>query len=84
MDSNLKFKKHFLIFFSAIATKLSALATIVKLVLFIVSQIQFKSCFESQINTLVWIIYSHITNNKVNRVHERVFRLVCGYYQEMF
>lgn len=83
MDSKLKLR-NISFFFPAIATKLSALATIVKLVLFIVSQIQFKSCFESEIFTLVLIIYSHITNNKVNRVHEKVLRLISGDYQEMF
>ena len=83
-DSELKFNKHPLNTFSAIVTKLSALATMVRLVSFIESQIQSKSIFESKFKYcfLAWIFYGHTRNNKLNALHERVLRLVYDDYQE--
>ena len=84
-DSELKFKKHFLNIFSAIVTKLSALATMVKLVSFVESQVQFNSFFELKFKypLIFWIFYGHLTNNKVNTLYKRAFRLVYDDYQEM-
>ena len=37
-----------------------------------------KSFFSLNCFPLIWIFHSRIINNKVNRIHERCLRLLCG------
>ena len=45
-----------------------------------------NSSFNSQFNNchLVWMLHSRSINNKINRLHERVLRIVCSDFKPSF
>ena len=54
--------------------------------IFYKKRIILKSFFESQFNycPLIWMFHSRKVNNKINRLHERVFRLIYNDYKSSF
>ena len=86
MYNELKFDKHVSKICSKASRKLSVLARMSKLLSFEKRRIIFKSFVESQFTycPLIWMFHGRLTNNKINRLHERTFRIVYNNYESAF
>ena len=78
IDKNLNFNSHLSILCKKAGQKVTALARIAKLLPFHKRRIILKSFIESQFLhcPLVWMFCSRQMNRKINRLHERAFRLI--------
>ena len=78
IDRDLKFDKHVLKLCSKANQELSALSRMANFLSFNKRRIHFKAFVESQFKycPIVWMFHSRRTNNKINRLHERAFRIV--------
>ena len=78
IDRDLKFDKDVLKFCSKANQKLSPLSRMANFLSFNKRRTHFKAFLESQFKycPIVWMIHSRRTNNKINRLHERAFRIV--------
>ena len=78
VDRDLKFDKHVLRLCSKASQKLSAFSRMEKLLSQNKRKTLFKAFVESQFKycLIVWMFHSRRTNNKINRLHERVLRIV--------
>ena len=78
IDRDLKFDKHVLKLCGKTNQKLSALSSMAKLLSLNERRTHFKAFAESQFEyyPIVWMFHSRSTNNKINRLHERAFRMV--------
>ena len=86
IDYELKFDKDVSKICSKASRKLSVLARMSKLLSFKKRRIIFKSFVESQFKycPLIWMFYGRLTNNKINRLHERALRIVYNDYESTF
>ena len=86
IDNELKFDKHVSKICSKASRKLSVLARMSKLLSFEKRRIIFKSFVESQFKycPLIWMFHGRLTNNKINRLHERALRIVYNDYESTF
>ena len=78
IDRDLKFDKHVLKFCSKDNQIFSTFSRIAKFFSFNKKRALLKAFVESQLKycSVVWMFHSRCTNNKINRVHERVLRTV--------
>ena len=85
-DNELKFGKHISKSCSKASRKLSVLARMSKLLSFEKRRVIFKSFVECQFKycPLIWMFHSRHTNNEINRLHERAFRIVYKGYESTF
>ena len=86
IDNKLRFDKHVAIICKKVNVKLHALARISNLMSTNKLRIIMKSFIESQFGycPLVWMFHSKTLNNKINKLHERVLRLVYKDYNLSF
>ena len=77
VDKHVKFDKHVLRLCSKANQKLSALSRMAKLLSFNKRRTLFKALVESQLkySPTVWMFHNRLTNNKVNRLHEKAPRI---------
>ena len=77
VDKHVKFDKHVLRLCSKANQKLSALSRMAKLLSFNKRRTLFKALVESHLkySPTVWMFHNRLTNNKVNRLHEKAPRI---------
>ena len=86
LDSALKFDEYIENICNKANTKLSILRRMSKFLDFDKKRILFKSFIESQFKycPLVWMCHTRISNNKINKLHERALRIVYNDYHTSF
>ena len=86
IHSELSFDQHISSICSKASKKLHALGRIATFMSFNKRRTLMKAFIESQFNycPLIWMFHSRTRNNKINRIHERVLRLVCFYHVSSF
>ena len=80
IDNKLKFDKHVLNIIKKANSKLSALSRLTKFMTLQIKRTLYKAFVESQFKycSLTWMFHGHKTNYKINRLQERVLRLICN------
>ena len=78
VDSRLNFNEHLDGIIKKASRKINALSRITPFMNISKRRILMNSFFNSQFNycPLVWMFHSRSVNNKINRLHERVLRIV--------
>ena len=86
IDSELSFDQHVSSICSKASKKLHALGRIATFMSFKKRKTLVKAFTESQFNfcPLIWMFHSRITNNKINRIHERALRLAYSDHVSSF
>ena len=80
VDTKLNFNEHLNDIISKASRKVNALSRVVPYMSRSKKKILMNSFFNSQFSycPLIWMFHSRITNNKINRLHERCMRLIYG------
>ena len=86
IHSELSFDQHISSICSKASKKLHALGRIATFMSFNTGRTLMKAFIESQFNycPLIWMFHSRTMNNKINRIHESMLRLVCFYHVSSF
>ena len=80
VDIKLNFNEHLNDIISKASRKVNALSRVMLYISLSEKKILMNSFFNSQFGywPLIWMFHSRITNNKINRLHERYMRLIYG------
>ena len=80
VDTQLNFNEHLNDIISKASLKVNALSRVVPYMSLSKKKILMNSFFNSQFSycPLIWMFHSRITNNKINRLHEKCMRLIYG------
>ena len=86
VDSRLNFNEHLDGIIKKASRKINALSRITPFMNISKRRILMNSFFNSQFNycPLVWMFHSRSINNKINRLHERVLRIVYNDFKSSF
>ena len=86
VDSRLNFNEHLDGIIKKASRKINALSRIIPFMNISKRRILMNSFFNSQFNycPLVWMFHSRSINNKINRLHERVLRIVYNDFKPSF
>ena len=86
VDSRLNFNEHLDGIIKKASRKINALSRIIPFMNISKKRILINSFFNSQFNycPLVWMFHSRSINNKINRLHERVLRIVYNDFKPSF
>ena len=86
VDSRLNFNKHLDGIIKKASRKINALSSITPFMNISKRRILMNSFFNSQFNNcpLVWMFHSCSINSKINRLHERVLRIVYNDFKSSF
>ena len=86
VDSRLNFNEHLDGIIKKASRKINALSRITPFMNISKRRILMNSFFNSQFNycPLVWMFHSRSINNKINRLHERVLRIVYNDFKYSF
>ena len=86
VDSRLNFNEHLDGIIKKASRKINALSRIIPFTNISKRRILMNSFFNSQFNfcTLVLMFHSRFINNKINRLHERVLRIVYNEFNSSF
>ena len=77
-DTKLNFNEHLNDIISKASRKVNALSRVMPYMSLSKKKILMNSFFNSEFSycPLIWMFYSRITNNKINRLHEKCMRLI--------
>ena len=86
IDSKLNFENHISNICNKVSKKLNALGRIAGYITFEKRRMLFKAFIESQFNycPLIWMLHSRTMKNKINRLHERLLRIVYSNHSSTF
>ena len=86
IDNELKFDEHITIISIKANRKLAVLKRMRKCLDFSTVRLLFKSFFEFQLKyfPLTWMFYNRKTDNRINKLNERVLRLVYNDFESVF
>ena len=86
IDSDLTFEEHISSICNKKDKKINVLGRLVNYISFDKCRMVMKVMIESQFNycPLIWMFYSRIFNNKINRLHERALRIVYSDHKSSF
>ena len=86
VDSRLNFNEHLDDIIKKASRKINALSRIIPFMNISKSRILMNSFFNSQFNycPLVWMFHSRSINNKINCLHERIWRIVYNNFKSSF
>ena len=86
IDNKLKFNEHVTNICMKASRKISALSRISSFLSFDKKRIIFKALLQSQFKycPLVWMFHSRELNQRINRLHERIIRIVYNDYSSTF
>ena len=86
IDSELNLENHLSAICNKVSIKINALGWIANYMPLEKHRIVMKTFIESQFNycPLFWMFHSRTINNKINRLHERAFRIVYSDFKSSF